>query len=41
MLISNLRSYILITHYKKVESNDELKEVKNCTCYYFDDTIKT
>ena len=32
MLISNLRSYILITHYKKVESNDELKEVENCTC---------
>ena len=26
----------------KMESNDELKEIdiKNCTCYYFDDIIK-
>ena len=26
-----------------MESNDELKKVKikNCTCYYFDDIIKT
>ena len=26
-----------------MESNDELKEIniKNCTCYYFDDIIKT
>ena len=25
-----------------MESNDELKEtdIKNCTCYYFDDVIK-
>ena len=26
-----------------MESNDKLKEIdiKNCTCYYFDDIIKT
>ena len=28
--------------YYKVGSNDKLKEIniKNCTCYYFDDVIK-
>ena len=38
---SNLKFYISKC-IVNMESNDELKEtdIKNCTCYYFDDVIK-
>ena len=39
--ITNSKSFVLIIHYEKMESKNELKEIdiKNRTCYYFDDII--
>ena len=48
--MSKTKTFITISYHKwhinrciiKMESNNELKEIdiKNCTCYYFDETIK-